>query len=80
MPGFYSNLNNHEERCRGRVRTSTGKLATGHTERTLVVNPRLSGKPDRHYPAFILGSPPPRQEGLSANFNTLQYKFERCNY
>jgi len=25
-----------------------------------------------HYPSFISNSPPPRQEGLSANFNTYQ--------
>ena len=60
--------------CRGRARTFTGKLATGQEE-------NFSGQPvilrlsfTDNYRSIRLvrsESPPPRQEGLSANFNTL---------
>lgn len=60
--------------CRGRARTFTGKLAAGQEE-------NFSGQPVilrlsftdnyRSIRQVRSESPPPRQEGLSANFNTL---------
>jgi len=57
------------ESCRGRIRTSTGQLAVAQC---VVVNPsRSRQRRDRHYTMFILFSPPPRQEGMSAKVSSL---------
>jgi hypothetical protein len=105
--------------CRGRLRTSTEKLAARHKKNILVVNPlpcvypfistpetgglvcqfqhptifkndfdsllnltfccrgrsRTSTEQLVWSPKFVLLSPPPRSEGLSAYFNTLHYNF-----
>ena len=71
--------------CRGRSRTSTGQLAV---VQRLVVNPgRLHSdslrnwNTSRLYATFILDSPPPRREGMSAkDFITPQYKEQTQKY
>jgi len=68
--------NNHMRKssCRGRSRTSTRQLAIMQIP---VVNPGRPAEASRLYITFILLSPPPRREGMSAkNFITPQYKAE----
>ena len=52
--------------CKGRIRTSTGQLAARQSA-------RAGGQPPK-YLAFIPLSPPPRQGGMAANFNTSQFQ------
>ena len=53
--------------CRGRIRTSTGQLAVAQS---VVVNPsRTRFEPESALHYVYPGSPPPRQEGMSAKFH-----------
>lgn len=40
----------------------------------------LVHNPDNYQDRFVQISPPPRQEGMSANFIILQYRSHRLNY
>ena len=58
--------------CERRIRTSTERLATGQIS---FIDSWEKLMWSTHYPAFVANSPPPRQEGMSANFITSHYVF-----
>ena len=65
---FFTNNINPKFCCRRRIRTSTKWLAIAQIEYWWST-PFLY---ERKYATFVPLSPPPRQEGMSANFITLQ--------